>query len=356
MTTVPIESTHMLQKVVDFPEQFSIACRLTKDLKITMPVFADRISSIVILGMGGSGIAGDLARVLLRHSEVPVHVCKNSVPPHHLTSSTLVIAITYSGKTQETLDALSAALSNGSKAVVITSSSELHSIFESRKVLSVLVPKNDYPRASLAYLLIPLLAILQKIGIMSLTERDFDETLSVLEELRTQCHPEKPIAANPARILAHALVDKFPIIYGEFNFTDVVALRFKQLLNENSKIHCYCDAFPELLHNEIEGWQSSKRSMNYDKVLLIMRDAVHEQNIKITEKIESTRALVESKGTKVFELWTKGKSELARLLSISYTADFVSVYLAEYTGTDPNTIPNIEYLKKKPLLTIEKEV
>jgi glucose/mannose-6-phosphate isomerase len=147
-----------------------------------------------------------------------------------------------------------------------------------------------------------------------------------------------------------------PVVHGESNFIDVVALRWKQLFNENSKVHSYCDSFPELLYNEIEAWHQNARASHQHKITIILRDTIHESDTHLEEKIVAAKALIQSSGTLVFELWTRGKSELARLLSLSYMGDFVSVYLATSMGTEPSVIPNIEQLKKEAPIGLQKEV
>jgi glucose/mannose-6-phosphate isomerase len=355
LTTVPLgESTDILQKVTDFPSQVAKAYELTKSISFSLPLGSE-ISSIVIVGMGGSGIAGDFARVLLRNSKVPVHVCKSSVPPQFITNRTLVVAITYSGKTNETLEALDSSITLGAKVIVITSSFKLESICNERQIPCILVPQNNYPRASLGYLLLPLLVLLQKCHLMHSIDLDISETKSVLEGIKSQCGPDAVYATNPARLMAIALIEKIPVVYGESNFTDIVALRWKQLFNENSKAHSYIDSFPELLHNEIEAWQQNTH-ISRQHVLIVLRDAIHEHDTDMKEKIETAKDLIQSTGVKVFEVWSKGKSELARLLSLSYLADFVSVYLALSTGINPSRIPNIEQLKKRAVVGLQKEV
>jgi glucose/mannose-6-phosphate isomerase len=356
LTTVPLgESTDILQKVVDFPSQIAKAYALTKSLSLPSELMTE-ISSVVILGMGGSGIAGDFTRVLLRNSKVSIHVCKSSVPPHFITKDTLVVAITYSGNTPETLAALDASLSMGAKGIVITSSYELQSKCDEKKIPCILVPQNIYPRASLGYLLVPLLAILQKYHVIPSIEPDIAETIAILNEIKSQCGPETVHSSNPARLLAAALVKKIPIVYGESNFTDVVALRWKQQFNENSKVRSHCDSFPELLHNEIEAWHQNAHTGHQHEILIILRDALYEHGTNMGAKLEETKVLIKGTGATVFEIWSKGKSELARLLSLSYMADFVTIYLALSTGINPSKIPNIDLLKGKTLQGLKNQI
>ncbi|MGH9922908.1 MAG: SIS domain-containing protein, partial [Nitrososphaerales archaeon] len=148
---------------------------------------------------------------------------------------------------------------------------------------------------------------------------------------------------NPARSLASELLEKFPIIYGEYNFTDAVALRWKQMLNENAKTHCYCDIFPELLHNEIEAWDESENN-DQKYALILLRDSLYERETGLQERIAATKYIVEQKSS-ISEIWSRGRSELARLLSLTYMGDLVSVYLAKAKGVDASKVRNIDLIK-----------
>ncbi len=350
MTTVPLkeDNIQMIEKVVDFPSQLSLTSdslrtgdKLTADL-------AGKISNIVILGMGASGVVGDFVKVLLRNSAIPVYVQKSSRLPSFVSSKTLVIAISYSGKTRETLDGLNASMSSGAKNIVVTSSYELGAVCEREGIPWIPVPENGFPRATLGYMLVSILGLLNKLGIAPSFASDIAETVDILNEIKRQCGPTVMQKSNPARLLALSLADRFPIIYGETDFTEVVAARWKQQINENAKTHCYYDVFPELLHNEIEAWHQpdSRRQLEY--ALLLLRDSIHEKQTGLEGKIEAAKRLAESRGGKVYDLWTRGHSELARLLSLCYLGDFVSVYLALSRGVDPGPVHNIEHLKRVP--------
>lgn len=347
MTIVPIEEkSGMLEKVISFQTQVAEAFALAKDL--VLPSSYSNISSILVLGMGGSGIVGDFLRVLLRNSSVPVYVSKHLFPPRFVNEKTLVFAVTYSGKTQETLVALEACIQYGAKIIGLTGSHRLKSIFDAIDIPNlrfIEIPENGQTRASLGYLLVPLLCMLQNAGILRRANCDIMETMEVLKKIKNECSPDVPLKRNPARSLAFDLLDRFPIIYGEYNFTDAVAIRWKQQFNENSKVHCYYDLFPELLHNEIEAWDAMGRIYeNY--ALILLRDSIYEHEIGLQRKIRATEYMVQQKGCKIFEFWSRGRSELARLLSLSYLGDFASVYLAMAKGIDTSAVHNIEFMKR----------
>ena len=346
----------MLQKVLYFPNQVAEAYSSLSNQKELPREFKKKFSSIVLLGMGGSGIVSDFVRVLLRNSPIPVHVCKNSSPPKFVNEQTLVIAVTYSGKTHETVDALNASLLSGAKCIVITSSRELGSHCEEKNIPCIFIPWNSYSRASFGYILIPVLGVLHKLGLFPTIDSDVSEAISILQDVREECDPNVPSRKNPARILALSLNEKLPILYGEYNFTDVIALRWKHQLNENAKVHCYCEVFPELLHNEIESWgEGPSYVANQSCSVMFLRDSMHEHENNLEERIEAAKYLAESKGMKILELWTRGKSDLARLFSLTYLVDFVSLYLANLRNVNPEVIGNIDFVKKRELTQIKGE-
>ena len=338
LTTVPVHKTEMLESVLAFPKQFNHAFTLARSLALDY----DKVSDIVVLGMGGSGIVGDYLRVLLRNSSLPFHVNKHSIPPRSIGKNTLVMAVTYSGKTRETLDALDTCVKAGAKVVLVTSRRELTSLHYKGKVPCITIPENGHSRASLGYMLVPLLYLLRDANVLKKVDRDITETVEVLNQIKEECKPEVPLKKNPARSAASELMGRFPIIYGEYNFTDAVALRWKQMLNENAKTHCYHDTFPELLHNEIEAWDEPDNNQKY--ALILLRDSLYERETGLQERMAATKYIVQQKSS-ILEFWSRGRSELARLLSLTYLGDLVSVYLAKAKGVDASKVRNIELIK-----------
>lgn len=336
----------MLQKVSEFPSQLARALEYAILSNGSVSTNLGKISNIVIVGMGASGVVGDFVKVLLRNSAVPVHVQKNSNIPSFVNSETLVVSITYSGKTRETLQALNTSIASGAKNLVVTSSLQLASLCLQKEVTCIRVPENGFPRATLGFMLVSILQVLYKLGITNSFDSDVKEAILVLNEIKEQCESDVPYKSNPARLLANALVGRFPVIYGESDFTEVAAVRWKQQLSENAKVHCYYDVFPELLHNEVESWHLSDNGKVKEYALLLLRDTVWEHQAGMEEKIDAAKRLAETKGAKAYDLWTRGKSELARLLSLCYIVDYVSVYVALSRGIDPGPVHNIEQMKK----------
>ncbi|MEM2923338.1 MAG: SIS domain-containing protein [Candidatus Nitrosocaldus sp.] len=323
----------MLSKVTDLPVQLLQSL----SLKDSIPAF-DSIDEIAVIGMGGSGIVGDFIKTIVR--EHRVHIVKSSDLPR-LSNGTLIIAVTYSGGTKETLAAVNKAKEYTSKIVMITSSKEMEQLCGEQGIGCVRIVNNSYSRASLGYMLTPALLVLERSRILRNACKDIKEASGLLSTLASDRNRLETLKLS---MLGKSLV----VIYGD-EFTRAAALRWKQMLNENAKMHCYYDVYPELLHNEIEVWY--EHDNNDDKALIILRDEAYEReqvnnDYDLYTAINKSKRLISSKGIKVTELWSVGKSSLARLLSLSYIGDLLSVYLAYARGIDPTKIPNIDYIKK----------
>ena len=226
-----------MQRVIDFPSQLLKTQEAIKRQQSKLELIdrdPKKISRVVLLGIGGSGIIGDFVRILLRKSSVSVHVCKNSVAPHYaMDGRSLVIAVTYSGKTAETLSTLRSMISSGnSNIAVVTSSQELSKQCEDEDIACIHIPTNGYSRASFGNMLLPVLEILQHVGLLKNIEGDIKETMSIIEDVLRDNRPSEPIERNAARWVALNLFNKIPVLYGIADSTDVVALRLCPLPGE----------------------------------------------------------------------------------------------------------------------------
>ncbi len=322
----------MLDKVMDLPYQMLESLTLYSEIR-----GYDSIDEVVIIGMGGSGIVGDFVKSIIG-DEFKVSVVKSSNIPK-MGNNTLAIAVTYSGKTMETLIAVKKATSYSAKTVLVTSNSNSKDVLSSETkqgIQYIRVNGNGFSRTSLGYMLLPVLLVLEHSNVISNIRKDVKEAVNIL------CN----IAKDKSRFeeLKYRLNNKMLAIYAD-EFTQVAALRWKQMLNENAKMHCYYDVFPELLHNEIETWYKDANN----NALVMLRDIEYEKSKEhgydLYALINKAKELIRSKGTDVIELFSIGNSRLARLLSLSYVGDIMSVHLAYLNSIDPSKIPNIEYIK-----------
>jgi len=340
-----IDKSNVLKLYMKTPDYCKQAIKLAKEKNIQRLIrrLERTPRNILVTGMGGSAIGGEILREwLLDRIPIPIEVCKDYVLPAYVNKDTLVFAVSYSGETEETLNAFLEAVKRGSLVVSITSGGHLQSFSEKLGVPCVKVQEGLAPRVAFPYLFFPLIPLLENFGILRSYEEEVEEAIGVLEKIRDENAQEVPLQENFAKKLAWELRDSVPIVYG-FRQYGAVARRLKSEFNENSKVPSFFDVFPELNHNEIMGWESAEELTKTFSVLLI-RDK--EEPPEIRQKIELTKKLALHKAKKTLEIHAKGKGKLAKMLSVMYLGDLTSVYLAILRGVDPIPVETISLLKK----------
>ena len=337
-----LDSAGMLALAGRWPEMLSQAASFSAG--VTVPR-QKKISQVMVCGMGGSAIAGDIiSDLLFGKLPVPLTVNRGYNLPNFVGAETLVIALSYSGETEETLAAVREAEKRGAQLICIASGGKLSEIARSKKYPLYTVPAGFQPRAALPYLLVPLLIALEKLGVTSAVERDLSEAVSGLQKLREEYGPQRPARINPAKQLAKKLAGKIPLIFGSAGTTAACARRLKGQLNENSKVVAHAALFPELDHNEIVSLAALKRE-GHNFSLLVLRDEADSERIK--KRIEITKSLLSRQLGGIAEITSQGKSALARALSLIFFGAYLSVYLALLNGVDPTPVDIITRLKKE---------
>jgi len=333
-------------KAVDKGDMFSLALRMPEDIERALADFGTRTfprftpANIVVAGMGGSAIGGDIAYSLLREElPVPLYVIRDYNLPSFVNHKTLFFAVSYSGNTEETLSAYKEAKSRDARCIVISSGGRLKEILGDDVYIPL--PPNMPPRFAFPFIFVPIVRSLESMGIVK-KRNDWEETIELLKGLKEDFSPFTPSAENKAKSLAYALKGKLPLIYASSPLLFGVALRWKTQINENAKAHAYVDFFPELHHNEIMAWEGKDKVADFAIVLL--RDKG--ENDRIRKRIEITKELIGDKA-EIYEVWTSGESKLARVFSLIYLGDFLSLYLAILYRFDPQEIDFINYIKGK---------
>lgn len=340
-----IDQRNMRKLLVEFPSQCEEAIQLGKESVIPEELF-QKIEQIVICGLGGSAIGGDVLKALFGHKlEIPILVSRSYTLPQLVNRRTLTFIISYSGNTEETLSAYREAIEREIPLISICSGGKLKELSKKDKIPCLLVPSGMPPRTTLGYLLIPILQILERLRLIAAKNQDYDELLKTLNNIRNKYAPEVPLDKNPAKILSEKLLGKIPLIYGVEGKTDVVAHRFKTQFNENSKVFAFWDVFPELNHNEIVAWGKEGRVNLEQFYPLFIRDA--EEGKRIKKRIEVTQSIIRERKIEWEEIWTEGKNPLTRVLSAIYKGDWLSFYLAIIQGVDPTPVKMIDLLKRE---------
>jgi glucose/mannose-6-phosphate isomerase len=341
-----VDKHKMLEAIRSFPSYCVEGLKLGLEANLTpLKEKIKKISSLVFLGMGGSAIGGSLLKDwAYDRLKVPVEVCRSLAVPSFLNEETLTITVSYSGNTYETLTAFMEAVSRRSPVLTVSSGGKLAEESSSRGLVHLKVPGGLQPRAALPYLMMPVGVVLERLGVFEGFRREAEEAVRLLEKAGRSMKPEIPVNENSAKRLAITLYGSLPAVYGFREYASV-AYRFKTQLNENSKVFCKHDVFPELNHNEIVGLEKLQPFLSGKIHIVILRDGREPAEIKAM--IEAFQEAVSQFNLQITEVYAEGESRLSRMLYLIHLADYVSFYLAILNGVDPTPISSIASLKRK---------
>jgi glucose/mannose-6-phosphate isomerase len=335
------DKSGMLNHLHDFPEQCQKAWE--KVLKLELPHEYTKISNVVILGMGGSAIGGDIVRRLaLAESKLPVWVHRDYGLPAFVDASTLVIASSYSGNTEETLSAFTKSLGTRARKLVITSGGKLKHLAENKGIPAFVVDYQAPPRAAFPYNLIPLVGIFQNLGLLGDKSADLQEAVDILKKLSRDFMETRPLASNPAKQLAAKLRGRVAVIYGAEVLSEV-AQRWKAQFNENSKAWAFFESFPELNHNAVVGYEFPLEAKERIFVLMLRSSSLRPRSLL---RYEATAKLLAKAGIAYEFAEARGESALAQAMSLILLGDYSSFYLAMLNEVDPTSTDAINFVKQ----------
>lgn len=325
----------------DLPRHCEEAWRVsqTAHLQDGMPP----VQNVVIGGMGGSAIAGDLtADLAATQGTVPISVVRDLHLPFPLTPDSLFIACSYSGETRETLSLFHQALAAGSRVMVISSGGLLSKEAQSRGIPILHVDAPGEPRNATTYNLLLLLGALHRLGLVQIGDdavrasaEELDRQVALLEE-------GVPTGDNQAKLLAEELKDKLVLVYGGGLFTGM-ARRWKTQLNENAKVWAFYETIPELLHNAVEAYGTTE-GLGGQLMVLLLQPGDEEGNPSPHYQVAAGQ-LVEN-GIRLRVLHAKASHPLSQILSMLLLGDYVSYYLALLRGIDPSPTPILQAAKE----------
>jgi glucose/mannose-6-phosphate isomerase len=300
-----------------------------------------KFNSITVTGLGGSAISGDLMQNFLQNElDIPYFVNRNYSLPAYINSDSLLIASSYSGNTEETLEVLNQAIEKKCNIICVTTGGKMFEIAVKNNIPIVTMQKGFQPRYSLGLSFFSLLKILQEIGII----QDQTGTVHKITKLVKEMGSLYSNVENIAFTLAQRMIGFVPIIYSVNDVTNAIGNRFKCQLNENSKIHAFCNNYPELNHNEIVGWETVVNS-NFNSIVLSIEDLSYHPQIK--KRFSISNNLIKEKNVEIITLESKYETFKERVFDLIYLTDWISYYLAILRGKDPSEIDNIHLLKQK---------
>ena len=311
-------------------------------MSFALPQDYSQINKLVILGMGGSAIGGDLVNSLVAtEAKLPVFVHRDYNLPAFVDAETLVIASSYSGMTEETLSSFEQALGTEAKKLVITTGGKLKTMAEERNVPVFRFDYKAQPRAALPFSFLPILGFVQRLGFLSDKSADVTETVQVLQKLSQRINEGVPSSHNPAKQLANRLYGHLAVIYGA-GIASAVAHRWKTQLNENSKAWAFYEVFPELNHNAVVGYQFPPELAG--KIVVVLLRSAHLPE-RIQLRYQVTCQLLDQAKVDYQIMDGEGSSPLSQMMSLVLFGDYVSYYLAILNKIDPTPVKAIDFLK-----------
>jgi len=293
------------------------------------------IKNILICGLGGSGIGGSIFSDVMKHElSIPVVSSKSYDIPGFVNSNTLIVISSYSGNTEETLSALKKAQSKNAEICIITSGGKLKELAEKHNYNHIVIPDGNPPRAMFGYSFVQIFFLLNYYGLINDNfKTQFKKSISLLNS-------EKKDIKSQAFSLAEKLFGNTPVLYVANGF-EGVAIRFRQQINENSKMLCWHHVLPEMNHNELLGWKTNVNNL----AVVFLRNKCDYERTSI--RINITSEVIKSYTNNITHVWSKGESLIENTLYHINFGDWVSWYLSEMNRVDAIEIDVINYLKNE---------
>ncbi|MDA7837086.1 bifunctional phosphoglucose/phosphomannose isomerase, partial [Salibacteraceae bacterium] len=299
--------------VADFTEHLSVAIEIADKFKLdAVPEF----NNVLICGLGGSGIGGTiLSQLLADHCSVPVQSSKDYTIPAFVDGKTLVIACSYSGNTEETLEAIDHAIEQGANIACISSGGKLSDMAVQNNWLLITVPGGLPPRAAFGLTIVQLLKLAEAYGMTS------PKWKSQVEKAIAYLNSNEQSIRATARQLAESIQSKLPIVYTS-NWLEGVATRWNQQISENSKGLSWHNVYPEMNHNELVGWASGTHDLS---VIYLTSSFDHP---RVSKRMELTETVIRKKTPHIHHYSAKGDSKIEQALYLIHLGDWMTVYLA----------------------------
>lgn len=346
MGTALTDSLNFLDAVAGLPEQLAAAHEAAAMVPADSLPNADSIRNVVVLGMGGSGISGDVVAAAFNDEvPVPISVLKQMRTPAFVGPETLAFAMSYSGGTEETVSMARSAVETGAQLVAISCGGELEGVARDAGGLHISCPPGYLPRAAIGALVAPLCTVLFRMGLAPGAHAMLMYAQTQLARRRDQCCEQVEGSANPARELARRIGRTIPLIYGGGALGAVAAYRWKCDVNENAKAPAFSNAYPELDHNEICSWGQHGDVTRQLLTLVELRHGFEHPRLGL--RFDATREIIEECVHQVLAVDAQGEGRLAQLLDLMYVGDWTSCYLALQNDVDPGPIDAIFALKSR---------
>lgn len=316
-----------------FPNHLREALAIGRAAQLKKP--SVKIENIVISGLGGSGIGGKIVSQLVSEKvSVPIICTNDYVLPEFVNKNTLVIISSYSGDTEETVAALQEAETKGAEIACITSGGRIAARAKEKGYNLIMIPGGNPPRSMFGYSSVQLFFVLRAYGfIHDYFESQIENSIALLESDINNIR-------KTSKAISDKVVDRIPILYSEAQY-EGVAIRWRQQINENSKMLCWHHIFPEMNHNELVGWTGGD---NRVAVIILRNEDDHKRS---QLRMELCKKIMGEKCDTILEAWSKGSNRIERAYYLIHLGDWISIDLAELRKEDAVAIPAIIFLKNE---------
>lgn len=321
----------MKELIANFPVQLQEAQIIGQNHKFISE--RKNFSNVILTGLGGSGIGGSIVQnFVFDKLKIPFIVNKDYFLPAFVGKDSLVIVSSYSGNTEETIAAMQQALKAKATVVCITSGGKVAEIAKKKNLDCLLLPAGMPPRSCIGYSMTQVLYILQYFGLINYNfEKDYKAAIKKMKDDSKEFHKK-------AKALAKKLNGKLPVIYSGPEF-EGVAVRFRQQINENSKMLCWHHVIPEMNHNELVGWKDK----DPNKVVVILRNEDDYERVQM--RMDINKQVIKKYTPNIIEIYSEGKGYFEKVFYFIHLTDWVSVYLADMHGQDATEVKVIDFLK-----------
>lgn len=294
---------------------------------------SSNIHNIVITGLGGSGIGGTIISELIADNcKVPISINKDYFLPAFVNENTLVIISSYSGNTEETVNAMQQAVAKKAQVSCVTSGGKVLEIAKQHQFDFIEIPGGQPPRSCIGYSLVQLIKILVEKGFANNSLfSDLEKSIDLLDR-------EKDAIKKESEEIAKKLFNKIAVIYS-LGTCEGTTVRFRQQINENSKMLCWHHVFPEMNHNELVGWTTRNENI---AVVTFHTSFDYDRTKK---RYEVCKPIFEKYSSAVIDINAKGSSKLEQFFYLINIGDWISCYLADLKGIDPVEVKVIDHLK-----------
>ena len=338
-----VDKNNFRRFLIDFPGQITGARQNFKNSGLKLN--SEKIKNIIVLGMGGSAIAGDLIHdVYVDQLKIPMTIVRGYVAPGYCTENSLIIVSSYSGNTEETLSAAEQLAGCGAQVVAITSGGTLFDLAKKNNWPVLRIQEGFPPRQALGLLFISTLLILNEAGVISVSEQELDQLehhCSILVNRNNEQTAETSILGKD---LAIRVKCKIPVVYGSAPYLSAISKRWQNQFHENAKSIAFSNVLPEMNHNEIVGWEMESTATK-EFIVIFLEDI--ENHPRVNARIRLTKSILSDRDIEVLEIYSEGSTRLERILSLVILGDWVTYYLALLYEKDPVEILNIDYLKSE---------